>query len=176
MTPNTTLNRDQFVTAIFDSREDADEAYTALRAKGIRDEDISVVMSKDTRDRYFGAGTEETELGNKATEGAGVGGAIGGTVGGIVGLLAAAAAPVVFPGIGLVLSGPLAAALAGAGAGGLGGSLIGGLVGAGIPEERVKHYEEGLKKGGIVVGVHARSAAEAEAVRDILHDHDGHRA
>ncbi len=173
---NTSANTDRIVTALFDSREHADDAYDALRAKGIRSDDISVVMSQDTRDRYFGRGTEETELGNKATEGAGVGGAIGGTVGGILGAIAAAAAPVVFPGIGIVLSGPLAAALAGAGAGGLGGSLIGGLIGAGIPEERVKHYEEGLKKGGILVGVHAHSAVEAEAIEGILHDHHGHRA
>ena len=30
---------------------------------------------------------------------------------------------------------------------------MGALVGWGIPEERVKHYEAGIKKGGILMGV-----------------------
>jgi len=42
------------------------------------------------------------------------------------------------------------------------GGLIGLLVGAGIPEERVKHYEEGIKKGGILMGVTPRTPEDAE--------------
>lgn len=167
---------DHVVTALFTSREDADQAYNALLANGVRPDDVSVVMSKETRERHFEGNARETELGNKATEGAGVGGAIGGTVGGILGALAAAAAPVVFPGIGIVLSGPLAAALAGAGAGGLGGSLIGGLIGAGIPEERVKEYESGIREGGILLAVHTHSEAEADRVEHLLHDYHGKNA
>jgi hypothetical protein len=51
----------------------------------------------------------------------------------------------------LLVAGPIAAALAGAGAGAVAGGAIGALVGAGIPEERVKEYESGLKEGGIVM-------------------------
>ena len=61
------------------------------------------------------------------------------------------------PGLGLLVAGPIAAALAGAGAGAVAGGAIGALVGAGIPEERVKEYESGLKKGGIVMGVKPRT-------------------
>lgn len=162
------------VTALFHDRADAERAYDELVAHGIREDDISVAMSKETRKHHYGDHEHtETKMGNKATEGAGVGGALGGTVGGIVGAIAAAAAPVVFPGIGLVLSGPLAAALAGAGAGGLGGSLIGGLVGAGIPEERVKHYKKGLEEGGILLGVHPHDAGDAREAAAILDRHHG---
>jgi hypothetical protein len=35
------------------------------------------------------------------------------------------------------------------------------LVGAGIPEERAREYETGLKEGGIVMGVTPRSAEDA---------------
>jgi hypothetical protein len=48
---------------------------------------------------------------------------------------------------GMIVAGPIAAALAGAGAGAVAGGAIGALVGAGIPEERVKEYESGLKDG-----------------------------
>jgi hypothetical protein len=52
--------------------------------------------------------------------------------------------------------------LAGAGAGAAGGGLIGAMVGWGIPEERVKDYESGIKKGGILMGVRPRSKEDAD--------------
>jgi hypothetical protein len=52
--------------------------------------------------------------------------------------------------------------LAGAGAGAAGGGLIGAMVGWGIPEERVKDYEAGIKKGGILMGVRPRSKEDAD--------------
>ena len=110
--------------------------------------------------RYFASG-EQTELGTKAAKGAGVGGAIGGTVGAIAAAIAAVGTSIAIPGLGLVVAGPLAAALAGAGAGGAAGGLVGALIGAGIPEERVKHYEQGIKEGGILMGVRPRTEEDA---------------
>jgi hypothetical protein len=69
---------------------------------------------------------------------------------------------VALPGLGLLIAGPIAAGLAGAGAGGLTGGLIGALVGSGIPEDRAKEYESGVKEGGIVMGVNPRSDEDAE--------------
>ena len=63
--------------------------------------------------------------------------------------------------LGLLIAGPIAAALAGVGAGGATGGLIGALVGAGIPEETVKRYEEGIKGGGIMMGVTPRTPEDA---------------
>ena len=60
-----------------------------------------------------------------------------------------------------MIAGPLAAAIAGAGAGAAGGGLVGALVGMGMPEERVKDYEEGVKRGGIMMGVHAKNDEDA---------------
>jgi hypothetical protein len=62
----------------------------------------------------------------------------------------------------LVVAGPLAAALAGAGAGGLTGGLVGALIGSGIPEERAKLYDEGVRNGGMVMGVNPRSDEDAQ--------------
>ena len=59
------------------------------------------------------------------------------------------------------LVGPLAAAVAGAGAGAAGGGLIGALIGWSMPEERVKRYEEGIRNGGILTGLHARNDGDA---------------
>ena len=63
-------------------------------------------------------------------------------------------------------AGPLAAAIAGAGAGGAAGGLVGALIGWGIPEERVTRYESGIKGGGILMGVKARSDEDATYLQD----------
>jgi hypothetical protein len=169
-----TVTYDHLITALFHSRQDADRAYEALRERGYTTDDISVMMAEDTREHYYGDEHTEIVEGSKAAEGAGIGGAVGGTIGGVLGAIAAAAAPVVFPGIGIVLSGPLAAALAGAGAGGLGGSVLGGLIGAGIPEERIKHYERGIKEEeGILLAVDAKSQADADYIETLFNKYGG---
>jgi hypothetical protein len=159
--------RPRMVTGMFRDRESAEHAYKSITDRGYTNDDVSLVMSDETRKRHFVSDKTvgETELGTKAMEDAGKGGVIGGTVGAIAAAIAAIGTSLVIPGLGLVVAGPIAAGLAGAGAGGGVGALIGGLVGAGIPEERAKVYEKGVKEGGIVMGVHPRSDEEAEALR-----------
>jgi hypothetical protein len=151
---------DRLVTAIFPDRETAEMGYSTLTARGYKPTEIDLVMTEDTK-RSFAASGKETELGNKAAKGAGVGGAIGGTVGAIAAAIAAAGTTLAIPGLGILIAGPIAGALAGAGAGAASGGLVGALVGWSIPEERVKRYEEGVKKGGILMGVHPRSDDDA---------------
>ncbi len=71
------------------------------------------------------------------------------------------------------MAGPIAAALAGAGAGGATGGLIGALIGSGIPEERAKVYETGVKEGGIVMGVTPRNDEDAMHIENEWKSHRG---
>ena len=159
-----TKSRDNtgMLTGMFNDRQSAERAYQSLTARGYTKDDINVVMSDDARKRHFAEGSATTELGNKAAEGAGIGGAVGGTLGAVLAAATAAGTSLAIPGLGLVIAGPLAAAAAGAGAGAATGGLLGALVGWGIPEERVKHYESGLKQGGILMGVRPRSSEDAD--------------
>ena len=150
------------LTGMFTDRESSESAYKSLRDRGYSDDEISVLMSDDTRNKHYGDGMPETELGSKALEGTGVGGAIGGTLGAIIAGIAAIGTNLVLPGLGLIVWGPIAAALAGAGVGGLTGGLVGALVGAGIPEDRAVVYEEGIKNGGTVFGVKPKNNEDAE--------------
>ena len=161
-TSSTTTGQPGMVTGLFRDRDSAERAYRSVTERGYGRDDVNLIMSDDTRKRYFSGGGTQTELGSKAAEGAGVGGAIGGTLGAIAAALAAVGTSIAIPGLGIVVAGPLAAALAGAGAGGLTGGLVGALIGAGIPEERVKHYESGIKEGGILMGVKPRSREDAD--------------
>ena len=161
---NQNLSDQPWVTGMFNDRDSAENAYRTLEQRGYGKDDVNVIMSDDTRKKYFKDDHLHTELGNKAMEGAGKGSVIGGTLGAIVGAIAAIGTSVLIPGLGLIVAGPLAAALAGAGAGGATGGLIGGLIGAGIPEERAKKYEAGIKEGRIVMGVRPRTKEDAEHI------------
>lgn len=158
---------ERMITGMFSNRATAEKAYKNLKDRGYSDDDISLMMSKDTRKEYFPEGKSkerDTEMGNKALEGTGAGSAIGGTAGAAAGILAAVGTSVAIPGLGIVIAGPIAAGLAGAGAGGLTGGIIGALVGAGIPEERAKDYETGIEEGKIVLGVHPKTDEDAEYI------------
>ncbi len=152
----------RMVTGLFRDRESAENAYRSVSTRGYDKDDVNLLMSDETRKTHFGDHTPDTELGSKALEGAGAGAAIGGTTGAILAAIAAIGTSVVLPGLGLIVAGPLAAALAGAGAGGATGGLIGALVGSGIPEERAKVYDEGVRSGGIVMGVNPKTDEDAE--------------
>ena len=162
-TTSTATGSSNMVTGLFPDRESAEAAYNAAHARGYSKDDVNLVMSDETRDRHFSGTTagKETELGNKAAEGAGIGAGIGGTVGAIIAGIAAVGTSLALPGLGLVIAGPLAAAVAGAGAGAAGGGLVGALIGWNMPEERVKEYEEGIKNGGILMGVRTKNDEDA---------------
>ena len=161
------------MTGMFRDRNSAEKAYGALHSRGYNKDDVNLMMSDETRKTHFGDDTANSDLGDKAMEGAGVGSAIGGTAGAIIGAIAAIGTSVALPGLGLIIAGPLAAALAGAGAGGLTGGLVGALVGSGIPEEHAAEYESGIKNGGIVMGVKPRNADDAKYFEEEFRRHDG---
>jgi hypothetical protein len=157
----TSRQEDRPLTGLFRDRESTEGAYRSLRDRGYTDDEINVMMSDETRDKYY-KDSDVVVDDTMAAEGAVTGGAIGGTLGAIIGGIAAIGTNVIIPGLGLVVWGPIAAALAGAGAGGATGGLVGALVGWGIPEERAKLYDEGIRSGGAVVGVTPRTPEDAE--------------
>ena len=155
----------KLVTGVFKSRTAFEGAIEHVISMGYTPEDVSVLMSDETRTKEFGI-----EPGTKAAAGAGIGGAVGATLGAVLAAIAAAGASIVLPGLGLVIAGPVAAAIAGAGAGGVTGGLLGALVGAGVPEYRAKAYEKALREGGVLVGVEAKSDEDAIKIEDLFED------
>lgn len=165
----------KYLSGSFRDRDSAERAYNRLRERGYTDEEINIIMSDETRNKYFNKETpeSETDFGNKALEGVGTGSAIGGAIGAAAGIIAALGTSLVIPGLGLVVAGPIAAGLAGAGAGGITGGIVGALVGAGIPKERAEHYEKGIKEGDIVMGVKPRNDEDASYLEDDWREYEG---
>jgi hypothetical protein len=158
------------VTGLFTDKESAERAFRSATAFGYESSDIDVIMSEDTRNQYFAAGHDtNTGLSDKATQDSSkdppsadeVGGPIGGTAFTLAPALAAAGTVLLIPGLGIVAAGPIAVALAAAGAIGLAGAFIGALTKWGIPARRIEEYEQGIREGGILVGVKPRDAVDA---------------
>jgi hypothetical protein len=153
--------RPTIITGLFRDRDSAERAYGTLANRGYGRDDLSLLMSEETRKQQFGnADSARTELGTKAAAGAGVGAVAGGGLGALLAGLAAAGIAV--PGLPIIAMGTLAAALTGAVTGGGIGAIVGGLIGHGIPEDRARLYEQGIRNGGIVMGVNPRSRQDAE--------------
>ena len=134
------------------SQEDAEVAVRRIVLCGYPRHDISLIMTESTQKQCV----VPRGIHNASVHAFG----------------AAVAASVVVPGLGLVVAGPIAAAVAGATCGGSGG-LAGLLIGAGAPEPRARLYESCVVDGGILIGVYATGALEAEAIERILDDFSG---
>lgn len=168
--------RSRMVTGLFKDRESAERAYGSLNSRGYSNDDFNMVMTDETRNKYFADRDDvgdKDDLDSKAWEGAGKGATIGGLTGGTLAAIAAVGTTVALPGLGLLVAGPIAAALAGAGAGAATGGLIGGLIGSGIPEDRAKEYDSGVREGGILMGVNARSDEDADYFENEWRNHRG---
>lgn len=159
------MAKTKLVTGLFKNRVAAESAVDAIIKRGYTRDDISVLMSDATHTKEFAL-----QARSHAADGAGIGGALGGAVGLVLAAIAAVGSTILLPGLNLVIAGPIAAALAGAGAGGATGGVIGALIGAGIPEYRAKVYESGLRSGGILIGVEAKSDDETEKLETLLAD------
>ena len=152
----------KMVTGLFKDSESVERAYEVVSGRDYGTADINVVMSDETRKRYFADDRQiNTELGRKIEEGGELGGPTGGRIGIIIAALSAVGVAAL-PGLGFILAGPLAVALAAAGTAGLAAGLVGALSDWGIPEERAKQYETGIHDGGILMGVKPHSDEDGQ--------------
>lgn len=142
----------RLITAIFRDQVSAELAYQCVSERGYDERDIDLIMSDETHKRFFSNGATSRFEPHKATEAG-----LGDNTGTISAAVTAIGTSLVIPGVGLVIAGPAAAVLTGAGAGG----LVGALIGRGVPEERVEHYEQEIKDGGILIGVQTQSDRDA---------------
>jgi hypothetical protein len=150
------------ITATFESRPAAEAALVKLESAGIRESQLSMVVTDESRGNNFRI-EEKTRL----AEGGAAGAAFGGLVGAIIGALLAAGS-IVVPGLNLVVVGGLASSLAGLGAGAAAGGLVGALIGAGIPEHEARLYHDEIKRGNILLAVQPDDDSQKERIESIL--------
>ena len=162
---------DRIVSAVFDSREEAERAISELRSAGVNESALSVIGRH---------GEEHGDGDDDANKSGGVKGALAGA--GIGGLLGVAALAI--PGVGpLAAAGAIAAsavpeaAAIGAAVGATTGGLSGLLTKHGVSDDDARYYEDRINQGGIFVSVNTDDAGvSSETAREILYSHGGHSA
>lgn len=166
MTAQTSAGADaSMVTGIFPDGRRAEAAFEAATQLGYDKSDINVVMSDDTRKRYFSEERPiDTGLAHKSAEGGELGGPRGGRISLLLPVVAAIGTAVALSGVGLVVAGPIAAAIAAAGTTGVAAGLIGALADWGLPEERLRHYQSEIHDGGILLAVKSATPADAQEI------------
>jgi len=152
------------VVGIFDTAPLANEAIAALLSAGLTKDDISLVMSDKTKEK-FSAATKDT--GDRAV----VDTAIGAGTGGVLGAMLAGltmAGTLFIPGAQLMVFGPVIAMLTGAGAGAAVGGLAGALSAAGISAAESAKYSDEIKAGKAVIIAHTKTDQQTLAANGIL--------
>lgn len=144
----------RLITAIFRDRTQAEQAYQCISERGYDERDIDLIMSDETHKRFFSKENAGRFEPNKdasvdLNESAGV----------ISAAVKAIGTSLVIPGVGLILAGPAANALSGPTRS---GGLMGALIERGVPQERVEHYEQEIKDGGILIGVQTQSDRDTQ--------------
>lgn len=163
------------VSALFDSRAQAEAAVSAIRAQGVSEQHFSVIAQQTTTTTSGGTG-EHHDAGSDVARG---------TLGGMgVGALFGIAAALI-PGVGpFITAGTLlSAALGAVGGGAVAGAVVGGTTGliasalarAGYSDEESQHYGQAIERGGVLVVVDTGDLNNA-AVQQILAQHGGRTA
>jgi hypothetical protein len=166
----------QIVSAVFDTRAEAERAITELRSAGIRDNAVSIVAQHEGHSGHDGDHDRDHD-GDKLRTGLGVGMGAGALLG---------FGSLLIPGVGpFIAAGALAETLGVTGgaiaAGAVAGTAVGGLAGAlkehGVSDEDSSYYEDRINKGGVFVSVDTRSAGvDDDVAREILYRSGGHSA
>lgn len=154
------------MTAVFNSRKTAEQAYQELSNRGYKYNEISVLMSEDTCSQFQNNKSAEeaddafaeTFL-EKATPSA------------IIVALVAVGVNIILPGSALIVTGPLAAALHTTN--GKSSGLADALTCSGIPGEAARVYERGIKTGGILLGFNPHNSSEIGEIENIWQTYKG---
>jgi hypothetical protein len=169
---------ERIASAVFDSREEAENALSELRSAGINEDSISIIGRHGEQDDTSGGIANDDDAGETAGDTAK--GAVGGAIaGGLLGV-AALAIPGVGPlaAAGAIASGAIPGAAAiGAGAGAVAGGLSGLLSNHGVSDEDARYYEDRINQGGYFLSVDSdNSGVDSETAREILFRNGGHNA
>ena len=166
---------ENIISAVFDSRSEAETAVRELRQAGVRDSALSVIARDSDKGDYGDVNTTDADDGAGAVTGALVGGGAGALLG-----IAALAIPGVGP---LVAAGAIAssaipgAAAIGAGVGALAGGVTGLLTDHGVSDEDASYYESRIQDGGVFVSVDtAEAGISAATAQELLSRYGGHNA
>ena len=156
------------IVGLFDTFDEAKKAATDLESAGISHNDISIVANNESG-QYAANSADTTTTGAPHVSGHAIGhdAVVGAEYGGVAGLLLGLTG-LAIPGLGwIATAGWLGGMILGAATGAVVGGLVGALTSVGVPEEDAAHYNEAVRRGGILLAVRAQDT-QAQRVAEIL--------
>ena len=147
---NTTAHQDAtFEVGVFSTVDEARRAVNELLKAGFSKEQITVVCSDETKERYFREFEHQDPAGTHTPTAAIVGGTIGAALGG----LTVVASAVATGSLALWAAGPITAW-----AGGVAGGLVGAMMTRGVEKELANYYQQAIVDGQILVAAEDHEA------------------
>jgi hypothetical protein len=132
---------------VFSTVDDARKAVYKLLAAGFHKDQVTVVCSDTTKERYFREFEHQDPAGTHAPTATIAGGTLGAIVGGLTVIVAAAGTG----SLALWAAGPITAW-----AGGVAGGLIGAMMTRGVEKELANYYQQAVVDGQILVAAESR--------------------
>jgi hypothetical protein len=129
---------------IFDTVEAAKRAIDGLQQAGFSQDEITVICSDQTKERYFKAFEHQEPAGTYDAKAVATGGAVGAVLAGLTVIASAVATG----GLTILAAGPITAA-----AGGVAGGFIGLMMTRGVEKELANYYQQSVIQGRILVAV-----------------------
>lgn len=150
---------------VFDTVDNARQAVRGLRDVGFSTEQITVVCSDDTKERYFREFDHQQPAGTHTPSAT----IAGGTIGALLGGLSVVAAAAGTGSLALWAAGPITAW-----AGGVAGGLVGAMMTRGVERELANFYQQAVLEGQILVAAeqdqHDRVGPNLDVAARILAD------
>jgi hypothetical protein len=145
---------------VFDSVSSAKSAVDRLLQCGFTVEEITVVCSDETKERWFKEFDHQQPAGTHTAKASLVGGAVGATIG----TLAVLGSAVATGSIALWAAGPIFAWT-----GGVAGGLVGAMMTRGVEKELANYYQQAVIEGDILVAVDETASADAKKLASAAH-------
>jgi hypothetical protein len=146
MASKTTERSKPLEVGVFSSIDDARRAVRGLLERGFTREEITVVCSDETKERYFHEFDHQQPAGTHTTTAT----IAGGTIGAVVGGLSVIASALATGSLALWAAGPITAW-----AGGVAGGLVGAMMTRGVEKQLANFYQQAVIKGQILVAAEA---------------------
>jgi hypothetical protein len=138
---------------IFDSVANAKRAIEGLLSAGFSTDEITVICSDQTKERYFKEFEHQQPAGTFDARAITTGGAVGAVLAGLTVIASAVATG----GLSILAVGPISAA-----AGGVAGGFIGAMMTRGVEKELANYYQQAVIEGRILVAVEDEGARANE--------------
>jgi hypothetical protein len=155
--------RDRLEVGVFSNVEEARSAVRRLLESGFSQEQVTVVCSDETKERYFREFEHQHPAGTYTPTAA----ITGGTIGALLGGLTVVGAAIGTGSLALWAAGPITAW-----AGGVAGGLVGAMMTRGVEKELANYYQQAVLDGQILVAAEVNSNHENQPQRGepTLHD------